>query len=189
MYKYQYRMHHTICQLMSSTLPFHLIVAPTVTLLPVTMAIQGEFLALDCQLLGNPQPSLVWEREGVAVETSERVSIDSDGRLEFSPVLSDDAGSYTCTATNSFGTASADTALTVLGKQRRVASAWLALFPGPWVRFTSDSSGARVWYFFSCTRVTHRVEGGEGIFAWVRTAAVLRERMEGGESTLVIATL
>ena len=58
-----------------------------------------------------------WEREGADVETSDRVAIDGDGRLVFSPVLSADAGSYTCTATNDLGAASATTALTVLGEQ------------------------------------------------------------------------
>ena len=80
---------------------------------------------LDCQQLGNPQPSLTWEREGADVETSDRVTIDSDGRLVFSPVLSSDAGSYTCTATNDIGGASATTVVTVLGEGRW--ELWLSL--------------------------------------------------------------
>lgn len=60
----------------------------------------------------------MWLRGGTTLQTDARVSIDSLGRLIFSPVFSTDAASYTCTATNSVGTASAVTNVMVLGRYK-----------------------------------------------------------------------
>ena len=88
---------------------------PTVTLPPSTVVTQGESLTLDCQPTGSPAPSVLWTRDGVEVEASESVTLASDGTLVISPVFTLDAGSYSCIASNTLGTTSAVTTLTVLG--------------------------------------------------------------------------
>ncbi len=85
------------------------------TLLPSTTARQGNSLTLDCQPAGNPPPTVSWLRDGAAVTESSRVSVDDSGRLVFTSVFSTDAGGYTCLASNSIGSASANTVLIVLG--------------------------------------------------------------------------
>ena len=84
-----------------------------------TVAVQGNAFTLDCQVTGQPTPTVTWFRGSaqIAGDDSSRLSVDAMGRLVFGTVFSTDAGSYRCTATNEVDTVSADTTLQVLGKQ------------------------------------------------------------------------
>lgn len=81
-----------------------------------TVAIQGNPLSLDCQVTGQPSPTVIWFRGSAQVLNDTRLRVDAAGRLVFSAVFSTDAGVYRCTATNEIGLAAAETVMQVLGR-------------------------------------------------------------------------
>ena len=70
--------------------------------------IVGDSASIECSASGRPLPSLSWYKDGVQLNTSERISITSnavnsthiDSVLTVSSVTHDDEAVYTCTATN-----------------------------------------------------------------------------------------
>lgn len=92
------------------------VVSPLVNISMETVAVQGNPLTLDCQVTGQPTPTVIWFRSSTQIFADSRRSIDGSGRLVFSSVLSTDAGTYRCQASNEIGSASADTVMRVLGR-------------------------------------------------------------------------
>ena len=92
-------------------------VAPVVNISMETVAIQGNPLTLSCNAIGQPSPSVTWFRGPAQIQGDSRLMVDERGRLVFSAVMSTDADVYSCTASNGVGTASANTQLTVQGRQ------------------------------------------------------------------------
>ena len=59
---------------------------------------------LPCDVLGNPQPTISWVKDGVAVEVDGvRVLHLDNGSLVIHNVSLDDAGVYRCLAVNTVG--------------------------------------------------------------------------------------
>ena len=80
----------------------------------VTSYAEDVNVELVCEAGGSPPPSLQWFKEGAAVPEGSEVT--HSGSLRIYRVLSEDAGSYWCTATNTEGIISSRvTTLTVLG--------------------------------------------------------------------------
>lgn len=81
----------------------------------------GENLTLECSADGNPPPVLVWKKSPPAAN----INSHSRGRHSYAYVAeatSSDAGLYSCTATNDFGSVSKNFTLMMRGKQRTVHS-------------------------------------------------------------------
>ncbi len=93
------------------------VAAPTVFLVNSLTAIQGDLVTLNCNPVGWPTPTVVWTREGNELILDSRVTVTGEGQLAFSNIVTEDTGTYTCTASNSIGVAMASTTLTVLGME------------------------------------------------------------------------
>lgn len=69
---------------------------------------------------GNPVPTFAWERQSPAgnegAPLDDRSRVLSTGELQLGTTNYSDAGSYTCTATNSIGTTTTTLTVIVLGK-------------------------------------------------------------------------
>ncbi|XP_058521044.1 obscurin-like protein 1 isoform X3 [Ochotona princeps] len=79
--------------------------------------VSGAEAELKCVVLGEPPPTVVWEKSGQQLVASERLSFPVDGAehgLLLSSALPTDAGVYVCRARNAAGEAYAAAAVTVL---------------------------------------------------------------------------
>uniref|UniRef100_A0A8C8RV15 Hemicentin-1 n=1 Tax=Pelusios castaneus TaxID=367368 RepID=A0A8C8RV15_9SAUR len=63
----------------------------------------GGNAILNCEVRGDPPPTIQWSKEGVGVQISNRVRQLSNGSLAIYSTISEDAGDYTCVATNDAG--------------------------------------------------------------------------------------
>ncbi|XP_036277663.1 obscurin-like protein 1 isoform X5 [Pipistrellus kuhlii] len=79
--------------------------------------VSGAEAELQCVVLGEPPPTVVWEKGGQPLAASERLSFPADGAehgLLLTGALPTDAGVYVCRARNAAGEAYAAAAVTVL---------------------------------------------------------------------------
>ncbi|MGH0143069.1 UNVERIFIED_CONTAM: hypothetical protein FKN15_022424 [Acipenser sinensis] len=77
--------------------------------------VQGNPTVLSCEAEGMPAPSITWLKEGRPIVSSARVSYGEGGRaLLLGVVWDDDAGLYTCHASNSAGSSERSYSLRVL---------------------------------------------------------------------------
>ncbi|NXO81206.1 OBSL1 protein, partial [Sitta europaea] len=91
--------------------------APRFLAYPRAFTVQsGANVVLSCQIMGDPQPSILWEKDKNTIEPSGRFHMESKGDL-YSLLLScatpKDSGLYVCRAKNSVGETYAATALRV----------------------------------------------------------------------------
>ena len=89
---------------------------PSVSLPPSIVASQGDPLSLDCGASGNPPPSVSWYKDGQLLHGNGRVTISPEREVIIPSLYSTDEGNYTCVATNSEGSASVTSIITVLGE-------------------------------------------------------------------------
>lgn len=72
------------------------------------------------KVTGNPVPAFAWQRQPAAgnegAPLDDRSRVLSTGELQLGATNYSDAGSYTCTATNSIGTTTTTLTVIVLGK-------------------------------------------------------------------------
>ncbi|XP_037669666.1 protein sidekick-1 isoform X2 [Choloepus didactylus] len=93
-------------------------IAPAFTQRPVdTTVTDGATAVLTCEVSGAPKPAITWRR-GSQILASGSVRIPrfmllESGGLQVTPVFIQDAGNYTCYATNSEGSLDASATLTV----------------------------------------------------------------------------
>ncbi|CAN8218713.1 unnamed protein product, partial [Coccothraustes coccothraustes] len=91
--------------------------APRFLAYPRAFTVQsGTNAVLSCQIMGDPQPSILWEKDKNAIEPSGRFHMESKGDL-YSLLVScatpKDSGLYVCRAKNSIGETYAATMLRV----------------------------------------------------------------------------
>uniref|UniRef100_A0A3Q3L4X2 Uncharacterized protein n=1 Tax=Mastacembelus armatus TaxID=205130 RepID=A0A3Q3L4X2_9TELE len=85
--------------------------APTVVVHPQSQAFsRGDEIRLICSASGSPSPQLFWSHENMFL--TNRLSLNQYGVLTIKGALPEDAGNYTCLATNEAGTASQSVSLT-----------------------------------------------------------------------------
>ncbi|KAM3667925.1 obscurin-like protein 1 [Ammospiza maritima maritima] len=97
--------------------------APRFLAYPRAFTVQsGTDAVLSCQIMGDPQPSILWEKDKNAIEPSGRFHMESKGDL-YSLLVScatpKDSGLYVCRAKNSVGETYAATMLRVEPAERR----------------------------------------------------------------------
>lgn len=68
-----------------------------------TYAAEGGNITVICNPEAAPRPKFVWKKDGNVLGSGGRRRILDNGNLIISPVSRDDAGLYTCTASNSYG--------------------------------------------------------------------------------------
>nr|XP_030133230.3 obscurin-like protein 1 [Taeniopygia guttata] len=91
--------------------------APRFLAYPRAFTVQsGTNAVLSCQIMGDPQPSILWEKDKNTIEPSGRFHMESKGDL-YSLMVScatpEDSGLYVCRAKNSVGETYAATVLRV----------------------------------------------------------------------------
>ncbi|XP_052006385.1 myopalladin-like isoform X2 [Xyrauchen texanus] len=90
------------------------------------LALEGELVVLECRVKGIPSPKVDWYREGTLIEDSPDFRIlqkkprsltesEEICTLVIAEVFPEDSGTFTCTASNKYGTVSSITVLQVKG--------------------------------------------------------------------------
>ncbi|KAM5279794.1 contactin-4 isoform 4-T4 [Ctenodactylus gundi] len=72
----------------------------------VTLVKVGGEVVIECKPKASPKPVYTWKKGRDILRENERITISEDGNLRIVNVTKSDAGSYTCVASNHFGTAS-----------------------------------------------------------------------------------
>ncbi|NXU57894.1 MYPN protein, partial [Turnix velox] len=101
-----------------------IIAAPVFTkMLQDISASEGQLVVFECRVKGAPSPKVEWYREGTLIEDSPDFRILQKSMfisckieictLVIAEVFSEDSGSFTCTASNKYGTVSSAARLTV----------------------------------------------------------------------------
>uniref|UniRef100_A0A8B9SDV3 Myopalladin n=1 Tax=Apteryx owenii TaxID=8824 RepID=A0A8B9SDV3_APTOW len=114
-----------------------IIAAPVFTkMLQDISASEGQLVVFECRVKGAPSPKVEWYREGTLIADSPDFRIlqkkprsmaepEEICTLVIAEVFSEDSGSFTCTASNKYGTVSSIAHLTVKGKRYRSNAATL----------------------------------------------------------------
>ncbi|XP_053891176.1 myopalladin [Malaclemys terrapin pileata] len=106
-----------------------LIAAPVFTkMLQDISASEGQLVVFECRVKGAPSPKVEWYREGTLIQDSPDFRIlqkkprsmtepEEICTLVIAEVFSEDSGSFTCTASNKYGTVSSIACLIVKGTE------------------------------------------------------------------------
>ncbi|XP_057177147.1 roundabout homolog 3 isoform X1 [Triplophysa rosa] len=74
----------------------------------------GSTAQLQCHVMGNPLPSIQWERDGQRIlGNDDRISLMENGTLQITALQETDSGAYTCVASSSSGETSWSGVVTV----------------------------------------------------------------------------
>ncbi|NXK97014.1 HMCN1 protein, partial [Formicarius rufipectus] len=73
----------------------------------------GGNAMLNCEVRGDPPPTIQWSKKGVGVQISNRIQQLVNGSLAIYGTVNDDAGDYTCVATNEAGVVERSLTLTL----------------------------------------------------------------------------
>uniref|UniRef100_A0A8C7WCG9 Roundabout, axon guidance receptor, homolog 3 (Drosophila) n=1 Tax=Oncorhynchus mykiss TaxID=8022 RepID=A0A8C7WCG9_ONCMY len=73
----------------------------------------GSTAQLQCHVMGNPLPSIQWEKDGQRILGDERVSLMEKGTFQITNLQETDSGAYTCVASSSSGETTWSGVLTV----------------------------------------------------------------------------
>ncbi|KFO28580.1 Hemicentin-1 [Fukomys damarensis] len=73
----------------------------------------GGNAILNCEVKGDPVPTIQWSRKGVDIEISHRIRQLGNGSLAIYGTVNEDAGDYTCVATNEAGVVERSMSLTL----------------------------------------------------------------------------
>ncbi|XP_039591099.1 myopalladin isoform X2 [Polypterus senegalus] len=111
-----------------------LMAAPVFTkMLQDLTAYEGQLVVLECRVKGAPSPKVEWYREGTLIEDSPDFRIlqkkprtlaeqEEICTLVIAEVFPEDSGTFTCTASNKYGTVSSIASLNVKGNQNNSSS-------------------------------------------------------------------
>lgn len=87
-----------------------------------SVALEGSTHQLECNVQGNPLPTVQWFKNDVNIDNSpDYVTTYNNGEaiLKFEEVYVDDQATYTCKAANRIGHAATSATLTVEGMRER----------------------------------------------------------------------
>uniref|UniRef100_G3Q9N1 Roundabout, axon guidance receptor, homolog 3 (Drosophila) n=1 Tax=Gasterosteus aculeatus aculeatus TaxID=481459 RepID=G3Q9N1_GASAC len=115
----------------------------------------GSTAQLHCHIMGNPIPSIQWEKDGQRILGNDgRISLMENGTFQITNLQETDSGVYTCLASSSSGETSWSGVLTVKGK--------LSLCPPhkPIVTDVSKNSVSLTWQ-------PNAHEGGAAVTAYI----------------------
>nr|XP_033797641.1 myopalladin isoform X2 [Geotrypetes seraphini]XP_033797642.1 myopalladin isoform X2 [Geotrypetes seraphini]XP_033797643.1 myopalladin isoform X2 [Geotrypetes seraphini]XP_033797644.1 myopalladin isoform X2 [Geotrypetes seraphini]XP_033797645.1 myopalladin isoform X2 [Geotrypetes seraphini] len=116
-----------------------IIAAPVFTkMLQDLTASESQLVVFECRVKGAPSPKVEWYREGTLIEDSPDFRIlqkkprsmaepEEICTLVITEVLSEDSGTFTCTASNKYGTVSSTARLNVRGSENNSSGAALII--------------------------------------------------------------
>ncbi|XP_066533975.1 hemicentin-1 [Hoplias malabaricus] len=73
----------------------------------------GGNAILNCEVRGDPLPTIQWSKKGIIVQISNRIRQLDNGSLAIYGTVSEDAGNYVCVATNDAGVVERTVTLTI----------------------------------------------------------------------------
>ncbi|XP_031169752.1 hemicentin-1 isoform X2 [Sander lucioperca] len=73
----------------------------------------GGNAILNCEVRGDPLPTIRWSKSGINVQISNRIRLLDNGSLAIYGTVSEDAGNYMCVATNDAGVVERSVTLTL----------------------------------------------------------------------------
>ena len=79
--------------------------SPSVEAVAEVRVTEGEEVVLECEVTGNPQPSVIWSRPDSQLPAGSHTSCPANSCLNIPSVGRADTGSYLCTADNGVGQA------------------------------------------------------------------------------------
>ncbi|XP_031461452.1 contactin-4 [Phasianus colchicus] len=88
----------------------------------LTLVKVGGEVIIECKPKASPRPTYSWKKGKDILRENERITVLDDGSLRIVNVTKSDTGSYTCVATNHFGTASSTGSLVVKDPTRVMVS-------------------------------------------------------------------
>uniref|UniRef100_A0A669C3G6 Roundabout, axon guidance receptor, homolog 3 (Drosophila) n=1 Tax=Oreochromis niloticus TaxID=8128 RepID=A0A669C3G6_ORENI len=92
----------------------------------------GSMAQLHCHIMGNPMPSIQWEKDGQRILGNDgRISLMENGTFQITNLQETDSGVYTCLASSSSGETSWSGVLTVKGKLSLSQATEPFQLPGP----------------------------------------------------------
>ena len=99
-----------------------LLVPPSFQVRPQgTNVTTGSSLLLHCRASGSPYPSVTWQKDGHSIDTS-HATLLSNGSLYIASSVVQDAGRYSCNATNIAGSASVMAYIIIYGRFSQMES-------------------------------------------------------------------
>ena len=91
--------------------------------LPSKLSVKdGELLSLKCTVTGDPEPQVVWLKDGQTLSSSDIIDLrykQGLASLTINEVFPEDEGVYTCKATNSLGSVDTTCKLTILPMEQK----------------------------------------------------------------------
>ena len=78
-------------------------VSPSVEAVVEVRVTEGEEVVLECEVTGNPRPTVVWSRPDSPLPPGSQTSCPANSCLNIPSVSRADTGSYLCTADNGVG--------------------------------------------------------------------------------------
>ncbi|XP_036382492.1 hemicentin-1 [Megalops cyprinoides] len=86
--------------------------APSVVVTPRTQTFsRGAEVHITCSATGSPPPQVFWSHENLFLTSRRRVTVSKHGALTIREAVPEDAGNYTCLASNGAGTAAQSVSL------------------------------------------------------------------------------
>ncbi|XP_078604169.1 hemicentin-1-like isoform X2 [Branchiostoma floridae x Branchiostoma japonicum] len=101
---YECRAFNEIGTVVAGTAELTLQDSPQIVVEPKDVVVdQGGTILVNCAAMGEPAPSISWQREGITIITEDRVTILPNDSLRIEAAQMPDSGNYICLASNSIG--------------------------------------------------------------------------------------